>query len=122
MDVIFFTVNNELQMKYISTFVPKINIKLNKIMLNQEKHNDMLNEIYSILRKSQNMNDSIIENIILTGFPIDNLASLNEVEKKLKNDNVFYKQLVSFYNNNTLTTFSQRQYPRELVFSVMHNL
>jgi len=91
-------------------------------MLNQEKHNDMLNEIYSILRKSQNMNDSIIENIILTGFPIDNLASLNEVEKKLKNDNVFYKQLVSFYNNNTLTTLSQRQYPRELVFSVMHNL
>lgn len=43
------------------------------------------------------MNDSIIENIILTGFPIDNLASLNEVEKKLKNDNVFYKQLVSFF-------------------------
>lgn len=72
-------------------------------MLNQEKHNDMLNEIYSILRKSQNMNDSIIENIILTGFPIDNLASFNEVEKKLKNDNVFYKQLVSFYNNNTFT-------------------
>lgn len=99
----FFTVNNELQMKYISTFIPKINIKLNKIMLNQEKHNDMLNEIYSVLRKSQNMNDSIIENIILTGFPIDNLASLNEIEKKLKNDNVFYKQLVSFYNNNTFT-------------------
>lgn len=99
----FFTVNNELQMKYISTFIPKINIKLNKIMLNQEKHNDMLNEIHSVLRKSQNMNDSIIENIILTGFPIDNLASLNEVEKKLKNDNVFYKQLVSFYNNNTFT-------------------
>jgi len=91
-------------------------------MLNQEKHNDMLNEIYSILRKSQNMNDSIIENIILTGFPIDNLASLNEVEKKLKNDNVFYKQLVSFYNNNTLTSLSQRQCPREFVFSVMHNL
>lgn len=39
----FFIVNNELQMKYISTFVPKINIKLNKIMLNQEKHKDMLN-------------------------------------------------------------------------------
>lgn len=97
----FFTVNNELQMKYISTFIPKINIKLNKIMLNQEKHNDMLNEIHLVLRKSQNMNDSIIENIILTGFPIDNLASLNEVEKKLKNDSVFYKQLVSFYNNNT---------------------
>jgi len=72
-------------------------------MLNQEKHNDMINEIYSILRKSQNMNDSIIENIILTGFPIDNLASFNEVEKKLKNDNVFYKQLVSFYDNNALT-------------------
>lgn len=86
-----FTVNHGCILKFITTTLPQLNSKLNKIILNQSKHEEMLNDI---LKNKTVHDDSFYENTDLEEFPLTNLNSLKEVDFKLKSDTLYYKCLV----------------------------
>lgn len=85
------TVNHGCILKFITSTLPQLNSKLNKIILNQSKHEEMLKDI---LKNNSVHDDSFHDNTDLEGFPLNNLNSLKEVDSKLKSDTLYYKCLV----------------------------
>lgn len=86
-----FLVNHGCILKFITSILPQLNSKLNKIILNQSKHEEMLKDI---LKNNTAHDDSFNDNTDLEGFPLNNLNSLIEVDLKLKSDSLYYKCLV----------------------------
>jgi len=66
---------------------------LNKVILNQARQQQMLEEICKQL-KPNNDESMCDDDVILEGFPIDSLARLNEVNTTLKTDKSYLKKLV----------------------------
>eukprot|EP00102_Acyrthosiphon_pisum_P018510 XP_016655720.1 PREDICTED: uncharacterized protein LOC107882192 [Acyrthosiphon pisum] len=84
-------VNHGCILKFITSTLPQLNSKLNKIILNQSKHEEMLKEI---LKNKTVQDDSFCDTADLEGFPLNNLNSLKEMDLKLQSDTLFYKCLV----------------------------
>jgi len=70
-----FTVNHGCILKFITSTLPQLNSKLNKIILNQSKHEEMLKDI---LKNNLAHDDSFHDNTDLEGFPLNNLNSLKK--------------------------------------------
>jgi len=86
-----FTVNHGCILKFITSTFPQLNSKLNKIILNQSKHEEMLKEI---LKNKTVQDDSFSDSTDLEGFPLNSLNSLKEMDLKLQSDTNYYKCLV----------------------------
>lgn len=86
-----FAVNHGCILKFITSTLPQLNSKLNKIILNQSKHEEMLKDI---LKNKTVHDDSFCDSTDLEGFPLNNLNSLKEMDLKLQSDTWYYKCLV----------------------------
>lgn len=86
-----FTVNHGCILKFITSTLPQLNSKLNKIILNQSKHEEMLKEI---LKNKTVQDDSFSDSTDLEGFPLNSLNSLKEMDLRLQSDTNYYKCLV----------------------------
>ncbi|XP_060879021.1 uncharacterized protein LOC132951247 isoform X2 [Metopolophium dirhodum] len=84
-------VNHGCILKFITSTLPQLNTKLNKIILNQSKHEELLKKI---LQNKTVHDESFYDNTDLEEFPLHNLDSLKEIDGKLKSDTLFYKCLV----------------------------
>lgn len=82
-------------MTYITTTLPEINVKLNKVLLNQSKIEKMLID----LKNAQPvLDDSNIEdNNILEYFPITTMEKLDSFNLELQNDRELLKRFVCIY-------------------------
>jgi len=82
-------------MTYITTTLPEINVKLNKVLLNQSKMEKMLID----LKNAQPvLDDSNIEdNNILEYFPITTMEKLDSFNLELQNDRELLKRFVCIY-------------------------
>lgn len=86
-----FSVNHGCILKFITSTLPQLNTKLNKIILNQSKHEELLKKI---LQNKTVHDESFYDNTDLEEFPLHNLDSLKKIDGKLKSDTLFYKCLV----------------------------
>lgn len=82
-------------MTYITTTLPEINVKLNKVLLNQSKIEKMLID----LKNAQPvLDDSNIEdNNILEYFPITTMEKLDSFNLESQNDRELLKRFVCIY-------------------------
>lgn len=72
----------------------ELNVKLNKVILNQARQQQMLEDI--VKKLNPNNDESMCEDeVILEGFPLDTLDRLNEVNILLKTDKLFSRKLVN---------------------------
>lgn len=80
-------------MTYITTILPEMNVKLNKMLLSQSK----MEKILIDLKNAQPLLDeSNMEcNDILEYFPITSIEKLDTFNQELKNDGEFLKRFVS---------------------------
>ncbi|XP_050059401.1 uncharacterized protein LOC126550899 isoform X2 [Aphis gossypii] len=77
----------------ISTLI-ELNVKLNKVILNQARQQQMLEKICKQLKPNNDESMCDDDDVILEGFPIDSLARLNEVNMTLKTDKSYLKKLI----------------------------
>ncbi|KAF0750694.1 ubiquitin carboxyl-terminal hydrolase 25-like [Aphis craccivora] len=83
-------INSEKLMTYITTTLPEINVKRNKVLLNQSKIEKMLIDLKNA---HPVLNDSNIEdNNILEYFPITTMEKLDTFNQELKNDRELLKR------------------------------
>jgi len=67
---------------------------MNKVILNQARQQQMLEDIVKHLKP--NNNESMCDDdVMLEGFPIDTLDKLNEINITLKSDKSFSRKLVN---------------------------
>jgi len=65
---------------------------LNKVILNQARQQQMLEDILKQLKPND---ESMCDDVILEGFPLDSLQRFNEVNMTLKTDKLFFRKLVN---------------------------
>lgn len=87
--------DKEQSLQYTVNIVTELSIKVNKILLNLSRQEEMLKNILHKVHFN-NENDETIngDDAILEGFPIDNLDCLKDINNKLAIDKMFCKQLV----------------------------
>lgn len=82
---------------YIVTKLTEMNTKMNKIILDISRQEELLKDILKNIKSQERIidnNDDFDDDIFLEGFPVDNLDSLREMNITLKNDATFCKKLV----------------------------
>jgi len=82
---------------YVVTKLTEMNTKINKLVLDMSRQEELLKDVLKIVKfqdKSIDDNDDYGDDVLLEGFPIDDLDSLREINITLKNDDVFRKKLV----------------------------
>uniref|UniRef100_A0A2S2PCL4 DUF4806 domain-containing protein n=1 Tax=Schizaphis graminum TaxID=13262 RepID=A0A2S2PCL4_SCHGA len=82
---------------YVVTKLTEMNTKINKLVLDMSRQEELLKDVLKIVKfqdKSIDDNDDYGDDVILEGFPIDDLDSLREINFTLKNDDVFRKKLI----------------------------
>ncbi|CAI6374061.1 unnamed protein product [Macrosiphum euphorbiae] len=87
--------DKEQSLQYTVNIVTELSIKVNKILLNLSRQEEMLKNILHKVHFN-NENDETIngDDAILEGFPIDNLDCLKDINNKLAIDKMFCKQLM----------------------------
>lgn len=87
--------DKEHSLQYTVNIVTELSIKMNKILLNLSRQEEMLKNILQKVNFN-NENDETIndDDAILEGFPIDSIDCLKDINNKLAIDKMFCKQLV----------------------------
>ncbi|XP_029348174.1 uncharacterized protein LOC100574168, partial [Acyrthosiphon pisum] len=82
---------------YVVTKLTEMNTKINKLVLDMSRQEELLKDVLKIVKfqdKSIDDNDDYGDDVLLEGFPIDDLDSLREINITLQNDDVFRKKLI----------------------------
>lgn len=86
---------------YVVTKLTEMNTKINKLVLDMSRQEDLLKDVLKIVKfqdKSIDDDDDYDYDIFLEGFPIDDLESLREINSTLKNDAVYCKKLACIFH------------------------